>query len=219
MKRRLRLIAGAGLILLTIAFSGVALAEGNNAKVTTQVNTPVVPAGQTAAPKDMTHGHEAAPGAAPGAKAEPQGPRGATALTFTLSAKTDQSAVALAVLTGTDGKPIGRAPVQFSRKTTFGTQNLGTVNTDDKGQAQLDVQTYPGQQVSMRAQFAGNDALAPTVAQAAISVPAAAAQPLDPLLTPRPNPWLVLGLGIVAGGVWFTYGWVYYMVGRLKRAG
>ena len=146
-------------------------------------------------------------------------PAVATQLQVSLAASGKNTAKATATLTDATGKVRPNAPVTFIRQTTFGQLTLDTVNTDFEGQAQVTLPTYPGQKILVTAQFPGMPGLAPSQAQATMSLPEVP-QPVHlGFYSQLPNPWFVLVLVIVIGGVWFTYGIAFHTVRKIRGAG
>ena len=131
----------------------------------------------------------------------------------------DQTVTATATLTDTGGKPIPGMMVTLVRRTAFGQLDLGSLKTDKNGTVKADVPAAPGQEISVTTRFTGNKMWKSAEAAGQVSVPP---KPTDirpgGLTTPYPNPWFVALLGIVVGGVWSTYAWVFYTLGRIRRA-
>ena len=154
--------------------------------------------------------------AAPGAAAPPK----TASLALQLAGDATGKGTAEAHLSDLQNAPIKGAVVQFTRKTTFGYLALGQVATDGDGIARMELPVHPGQQVEVTAQFAGSSQFAPASARATYAVPSQPV-PVRPngLITPYPNPLFVAILGTVVGGVWFTYGVVFWTLGRIRRAG
>ncbi|MHB9145842.1 MAG: Ig-like domain-containing protein [Symbiobacteriia bacterium] len=143
-----------------------------------------------------------------------------TQIKVALTAGKNQTAQATATLTDATGKPITKADLTFIRKTTFGRLTLDTVTTDFMGQATVTLPTHAGQQILVTAQYGGGPAFAPSQSQATLTLPAAPAAPTHlGFYSQMPNPWFVLALVIVLGGVWFTYGIAFHTVRQIRRAG
>lgn len=210
MKRPLGLSLAAAVVLLTLVGLGeTALAHGGEAHG----------AGESAAPAAPPPGVEAAP--ADGDRATPP-PAGSQTpqLTLTLSRDARGTGVAEARLTDATGMPVRGAKVRFVRKTTFGELDLGPATTDAAGVARMPLPVTPGQEVAVTARFAGGAGLAAVTAGATLSIPAEPVPARPGGLTTRyPNSWFVAILGAVVGGVWFTYGWVFWTLGRIRRLG
>ncbi len=154
--------------------------------------------------------------ATPGAAAPPK----TASLALQLSGDAAGTGTAKAHLSDLQRTPIKGAAVQFTRETAFGYLVLGRVATDGDGIARVELPVYPGQQVEVTARFAGSGEFAPASARATYAVPPQA-MPARPngLITPYPNPLFMAILGTVVGGIWFTYGVVFWTLGRIRRAG
>ncbi|BDG61119.1 hypothetical protein [Caldinitratiruptor microaerophilus] len=200
MKRPVGLSLAVAVVLLTlVGLGGVALAHGGEAHEGEESTSPAAP--------------PAGAEVAPTVSQTPQ-------LTLTLSRDAKGTGVAEARLTDAMGMPVQGAKVRFVRKTTFGELDLGPATTDGAGVARMALPVAPGQEVAVTAQFAGGAGLAAASAGATLSIPAEPVPARPGGLTTRyPNPWFVAILATVVGGVWFTYGWVFWTLGRIRRLG
>ncbi|MCL5047159.1 MAG: hypothetical protein M1598_10370 [Actinobacteria bacterium] len=142
-----------------------------------------------------------------------------TVLRVTVAKTDDQTVTATATLTDTGGKPIPGMMVTLVRRTAFGQLDLGSLKTDKNGTVKAEVPAAPGQEISVTTRFTGNKMWKSAEAAGQVSIPPKPAD-IRPggLTTPYPNPWFVALLGIVVGGIWSTYAWVFYTLGRIRRA-
>lgn len=160
-----------------------------------------------------------------------------TTLTIVQSPGAAGGTVLTAILVQDNGVPVNGAVLAFSRSTTFGVIDLGTVKTDAKGSASLSLVTLPPNARQVIAAFKGDDKLLASETKIALEPPAASLSGNpdprnislsveEPLLAPEgslitPNPPLLPTaiLALVVGGVWATYGYVLYQVFNIWKTG
>lgn len=227
MRSRIRLVTTLVVILLTLlAVPGGVLAHGGDSHDAAG-SDPAEPT--VAEPSEAGEHDEAAPSDGHNDAAQPheEGAAGgstglepiSTTLALSVVPSGERTGTIEARLTGAAGEGLSGKAVNFSRATSFGTLDLGEVTTDSAGVARLDIPLAPGQEIKVSARFAGTAELAGAESTAAFSVPPAPVVDRRGLTTRYPNPWFVALLALVVGGVWFTYGFVFWTVGRIPHAG
>ncbi len=161
-----------------------------------------------------------------------------TTLTIVQSPGAAGGTLLTATLVQDNGVPVGGAVLAFSRATTFGVMDLGTVKTDAKGNASLTLATVPANARQVVVAFKGGESLSATETKIVLELPAAAPSSgnvdprnislslEEPLLAPEgslitPNPPLLPAaiLALVVGAVWATYGYVVYQVFSIWKTG
>lgn len=161
-----------------------------------------------------------------------------TKLTVTQSTNADGDAILSATLKKYDGTPVSDARITFSRATTFGVIDLGTVKTDANGVAALVLPQVPSSANEVAAVFKGDKDWDASTAKIALEPPGVATSFADvntsdvrlsvdePLLPPEgslitPNPPLLPTtiFALIVGGVWATYGYVMYQVYGIWKRG
>ncbi len=125
------------------------------------------------------------------------------------------------------GSPVSDAPVTFRARTAFGWLIVGETSTGKDGQAQVNVAAANAGEISVEA---GEDA----TARASILVGEQARpephvrpgrnvlrhlSPQPGLVSPYPIPLQVAFFGVILGGVWATYGYVVWLLRRIRQGG
>ncbi|MBI5304483.1 MAG: cytochrome c [Chloroflexi bacterium] len=162
-----------------------------------------------------------------------------TRMTVTQATNAEGSALVNALLQRNDGSPVVGASVAFARVTTLGNLDLGTVKTDNSGNATLFLGAVPEAAREVDVNFKGDKNLGSSAGKIVLQQPvvASASSPLnlggvrlsvgdEPLLPPEgslvtPNPPLVptLIIALVVLGVWSAYGYVVSQVVGIWKAG
>jgi hypothetical protein len=155
-----------------------------------------------------------------------------TNMTLTQSTNAQGVTVVNAHLQRNDGAPVVGAPLAFARATVLGEMDLGTIKTDNGGNATLFLDTVPETARIVNVNFKGDKnlgsssgkiALMPPIVASSSDIPNLNSVRLsvgdEPLLPPEgslitPNPPLVptLMFGLVVLGVWSIYGYVVSQV-------
>ncbi len=151
-----------------------------------------------------------------------------TKLALTQATTIHGEAVLHAALTEYDGYPVSNATIAFSRATSFGTLDLGTVKTDQAGIATLVLGDAPLEAREVRAIFTGKEhweasqttlSLTRLLASAqgdinprgvGLSLDAPFLPPEGSLITPNPPLGPSMLFVLIVGGVWMTYAYVAY---------
>ncbi len=155
----------------------------------------------------------------PAAAAEParltlqagRGPEGAVRLT--------------AAVLDAQGAPVVGVPVAFKARATFGWLALGEVSTDRDGRAQInlpaasrssEVSAEAGDEGQVRAtlRLDGGKPVQPRVRPGRDVLSEMSPQP--GFISPYPVPMQVTILTVILGGIWTTYGYVGWLLSRIR---
>lgn len=208
-------VSAAALALFMILPLQVALANG--VKKDTPAAT-TAPAGQMGSMPDKAATDK--PETPAGGTEPAMQPATPTTLTVSIKRTEERAATATALLADLTGKPAAGEEISFARRTAFGWADLGRVRTGRDGTATVPFFAYDGQEITVTAKFAGDPKWKAAEAQSSLSLPEVPKPlPTGNLFSMYPNPKFVLGLVILVGGVWVTYGWVFFKLTRLRRAG
>lgn len=139
----------------------------------------------------------------------------------------DGSTQVTAVVTDARGGPVGGVAVTLRAKTTFGWLTLDEVTTGQEGKARITIPPPP-RFSEFVAEVENGETLRGTIrwstanpAQLTIRPGRSTLSRLSPqpgFISPYLVPVQVVLLGIILGGVWATYGYVLWLLRRLRSA-
>lgn len=122
------------------------------------------------------------------------------------------------VLRDSRGQPVVGVPVRLFQETTFGRLSIGSIQTDSTGTALTAFMAERASTLTVIAIFDGGEGLGPAKATQTLALaPIEPSPPFAGLTAPSPPPLFALVLGMVVGSVWVTYGYVAYLLGRIRR--
>ncbi|MBI3160082.1 MAG: hypothetical protein HYZ26_10845 [Chloroflexi bacterium] len=150
---------------------------------------------------------------------KPRATGAASILTITLEPRNDGSVLARVSLMDARGNPMRGVPIVFSQSTSVGgVLDLGAPVTMDDGSAVMRIPAAGNQEIWVTASFEGGNGLAYAETSARLAVTGTPMEhPLGALSSPAPPLVLALTLLVVLGGIWATYGYVFYQVGRIGK--
>lgn len=157
----------------------------------------------------------------PASAAEPAG------VTLTTAAGPDGTWQVTAVVTDAVGAPVPEALVVFRARTAFGWLPLGARSTDATGQARIALPASV-RTTEIRAEV-GDDGQVRAILRAGRTSPATprvrpgrdvlrALSPQPGVISPYPVPAQVALLAAVLGGIWATYGYVVWLLWRIRTS-
>ncbi len=185
-------------------------------------------------PGTILEGPEEGPGmvsrSKPGATVKLAFEKEPTRLALDLQKGEEGSWRVVATLTDGRGRPLANRSVLLWVNTAFGRLSLGSFPTDGQGVASV---TVPGRRVGLLkvvGEFRGGGGLAASRGEVALDL--GPGRPLEErpgipilgqlspqpnLISPSPPLGLLFLLGLVLGGIWATYGYVFYQLSQIKK--
>lgn len=134
---------------------------------------------------------------------------------------------ATAVVVDAAGGPAADVPVVLKARTTFGWLTLADATTDASGRARVLLPRAPRTgEIAAEAGDDGQVRATIRLGEARITEPAqrpgrealSALSPQPGLISPYPVPLQVALLGLILGGIWATYGYVAWLLSRIRSA-
>lgn len=133
-----------------------------------------------------------------------------------------------AVVADAKGAPLAGAPVVIKVRVAFGWLSIARASTDQAGRARVDLPaTLRSGEVSAEAGDDGQVRATVRFGEGTLRQPAvrpgrdalSALSPQPGFISPYPVPLQVALLGLILGGIWTTYGYVVWLLSRIRGAG
>lgn len=152
----------------------------------------------------------------------------AARITLTLTSGADGAPWVTALVTDAEGTPVPEASVLFRLRTAFGWLTLEEQSTDASGQARIRLPARVWA-TEIRAESGDVEGVGATLSVGTLAPGSPRVRPnrdvlraLSPqpaLISPGPPPQLVALLALVLGGIWATYGYVAWLLWRIRSSG